>query len=474
MFNKRNAFKHLDFLLLDILCLILSFILAYFIRHNSFQLFTIEIYKDMFVAILAIELLIYFFYDPFKYVVVRGRLSEFKETLAYDIISFILAVIYLFAVKATSDFSRLTLVYTYVFYFITSYITRVLWKKVIDKKSSQAIRKGDKSLLIVTKQEDLEESINAVVNYNYDFYQISGIYVIDKDMQGEKYNNFEIVANNDTVLDYVSKNWVDEIFIASDYNIIPKEVIQGFVSIGIPIHVKLDSIDIFGNRPQSVEKLWNYNIITSVNRNYKNWQLFIKRLMDIVGGIIGCLLTILLIIIIGPIIYIKSPGNIFYVSKRVGKNGKLFNFYKFRSMNLDADEQKENLAKDNRLKDGMMFKIDNDPRIIPGIGNFIRKTSIDEFPQFFNVLKGDMSLVGTRPPTLDEWNKYIPQYRSRLSIKPGITGMWQVSGRSNITDFDEVVKLDNKYINEWSLSLDIKILVKTITMIFNNKDNGAM
>ena len=131
-------------------------------------------------------------------------------------------------------------------------------------------------------------------------------------------------------------------------------------------------------------------------------------------------------------------------------------------MYMDAEEQKKKLMEQNKIKDGMMFKMDDDPRIIKGIGYFIRKTSIDEFPQFLNVLKGDMSMVGTRPPTLDEWEKYSPRHRIRMATKPGLTGMWQVSGRSNITDFDEVVRLDEKYIREWSFGLDIRIIFKTI------------
>lgn len=125
----------------------------------------------------------------------------------------------------------------------------------------------------------------------------------------------------------------------------------------------------------------------------------------------------------------------------------------------------------NNIKDGMMFKMDDDPRIIKGVGNFIRKTSLDEFPQFWNVLKGDMSLVGTRPPTVDEWEKYDLHHRRRLAAKPGLTGMWQVSGRSSITDFEKVVSLDTQYITEWSLGLDIKILFKTVEVIF--KGEGA-
>lgn len=147
---------------------------------------------------------------------------------------------------------------------------------------------------------------------------------------------------------------------------------------------------------------------------------------------------------------------------------------------MDAEEQKKELMAQNKVSDGMMFKMDFDPRIIgnkilpdgrkkTGIGQFIRKTSIDELPQFWNILKGDMSLVGTRPPTLDEWEKYEPHHRARMSFRPGLTGLWQVSGRSNITDFEEVVRLDTQYIGEWSVKGDISIILKTVLGVLKNE-----
>ena len=152
-------------------------------------------------------------------------------------------------------------------------------------------------------------------------------------------------------------------------------------------------------------------------------------------------------------------------------------------MYMDAEERKKELMAQNRVKDGMMFKMDFDPRIIgneilpdgtrkTGIGEFIRRTSLDEFPQFFNVLMGQMSLVGTRPPTPDEWDRYEYHHRARLATKPGITGMWQISGRSEITDFEEVVRLDTEYITNWSPALDMRILFKTVGVLFTGK--GAM
>ena len=189
--------------------------------------------------------------------------------------------------------------------------------------------------------------------------------------------------------------------------------------------------------------------------------------MDILGGIVGILLTGVLTVIFGPIIYIQSPGPIFFSQERVGKNGRTFRIYKFRSMYPDAEERKKELMKKNKMQ-GFMFKMDNDPRIIP-IGRFMRKTSLDEFPQFFNILKGDMSLVGTRPPTLDEYKQYEIHHKVRLAAKPGLTGLWQVSGRSDIVDFEEVVALDKKYIEEWNIGMDLRILCQTIKVVITGK-----
>ena len=150
--------------------------------------------------------------------------------------------------------------------------------------------------------------------------------------------------------------------------------------------------------------------------------------------------------------------------------------YKFRSMYLDAEERLKELKDQNDRDDDFMFKMENDPRIIgsekgpgKGIGNFIRKTSIDEFPQFWNVLIGEMSLVGTRPPLISEWKQYENHHRARMATKPGITGMWQVSGRSDIKDFEEVVDLDMEYIENWSFSLDVKILAKTVQQLVRHE-----
>ncbi|MBI3495235.1 sugar transferase [Candidatus Berkelbacteria bacterium] len=195
----------------------------------------------------------------------------------------------------------------------------------------------------------------------------------------------------------------------------------------------------------------------------EGWGKIIKRIIDIIGGFIALIIFAPLMLIVAIIIKIVSPGGpILFHQRRVGV-GKLFTFYKFRTMMPGAELEHDKLIQ----KHGNMFKLKEDPRVFP-FGSFLRKTSIDELPQLFNVLKGEMSLVGPRPPMQEEVRFYNSWHRQRLGIKPGITGLWQVSGRSEI-NFDEWVRLDLYYIEHWSLWLDLQILLKTVWVVIAGK-----
>ena len=194
-------------------------------------------------------------------------------------------------------------------------------------------------------------------------------------------------------------------------------------------------------------------------------QILLKRILDLAGALAGMAINLSLFPFIAPAIKLDSSGPIFFCQTRIGQNGRVFKLYKYRSMYKDAESRKPELLAQNELN-GAVFKITDDPRITR-VGRFLRKTSLDELPQFWNVLVGNMSLVGTRPPTPDEVDSYDLHHHRRLSIKPGITGLWQVSGRNKITDFDEIVKLDTQYIDRWSLGLDCKILCKTFMVIWS-------
>ncbi len=194
-----------------------------------------------------------------------------------------------------------------------------------------------------------------------------------------------------------------------------------------------------------------------------------KRAMDIVGGLVGLALTLVVFVGVAIAIKLEDGGPIFFAQTRCSWLGKPFKIWKFRSMVTDAEARKREVA--NKIE-GPLFKNDNDPRITK-IGHFLRRTSLDEFPQFWNVLKGDMSLVGTRPPTPDEIAQYEVSQWQRLNVKPGMTGEWQVNGRSTVTSFEQVIQLDLQYQRKWSLMYDIQLIFKTVTVLFSKK-SGAM
>ena len=372
--------------------------------------------------------------------------------------------------------------FSYLIYLESFIIFRELYKKYLLKYFSKN-NSSKQSLLIITDKDNALNVIEKVDKQLFDNYLLAGIALFDEYKQGEV-DGIPIVCKADEAPEHICKGWVDEVLIIlpkdREY---PKEIIDKLEETGVAVHINIPYISSGNGRKRFVEDVGSYTVLTTTFNYSTPKQLLMKRIMDFCAGVVGCAFTCIIFIFVAPLIYINSPGPIFYSQERIGRNGKPFKMYKFRSMYLDADERKAELMKENKIKDARMFKMDFDPRIIgnkilpdgtqkTGIGEFIRKTSLDEFPQFYNVLKGDMSLVGTRPPLESEVNLYELHHHARLAIKPGITGMWQVSGRSNITDFEEVVKLDKEYINNWSIGLDIKILFKTILVVF--KREGSM
>ena len=205
------------------------------------------------------------------------------------------------------------------------------------------------------------------------------------------------------------------------------------------------------------------------NESTKGFSFYeiIKRLIDIVCSFVGILALSPLFIVIAIIIKLTSKGPVFFSQKRVGKYGREFNMYKFRSMVVNAEELKEKLAAQNEMS-GPMFKMKDDPRVTK-VGKFIRKTSIDELPQLWNVFKGDMSLVGPRPSLPKEVAQFEEWMHKRLDVKPGLTCYWQVSGRNNI-DFEDWMKLDIRYVKERNLWIDIKLIFKTVFVLFGDKN----
>ena len=466
MYKKENNswLKHIDFVILDILCLQLAFILAYEIRVAKGIPYLNPLYENMAFVLVIFQLLVSFFGESFSGVLRRGFLIEMKCMIEHEICVMLLAVLYLFMSQQGVMYSRGAFTIMCTLYFFIAYAARIGWKKVI--RSRKFVEGEKRSILIITTDAEAANVVKALRGVSYGTYHLAGVALLDKNKTGSMIQRVPVVAGADDVTAYIHKNWVDEVFFALPEHVdIPKKIMKDCNRMGVVTHVQLAALNELGKN-QVVEEIAGYMVLSSSINIVSSWQLLVKRLMDIAGGLVGCIFTGIIYIFIAPIMKVKSPGPVFFSQVRMGKNGKPFKIYKFRSMYMDAEERKKELMEKNNIKDGLMFKMDDDPRIIKGIGHFIRKTSLDEFPQFWNILKGDMSLVGTRPPTMDEWDKYELHHRRRLAIKPGLTGMWQVSGRSEITDFEEVVELDTKYIEQWSIGLDIKILFKTVTVVF--------
>ncbi|MBR5317396.1 MAG: sugar transferase, partial [Lachnospiraceae bacterium] len=451
-----------------------AYILAYYVRQKSFVLLQSNLYRGMFFAFFFIQFSVSIFGESFKNVLKRGFYREFAQTVKHTAQIILIATFYLFAIKEGQEYSRIIMLVTGALYLGFSYVSRILWKYYLKKHGFSDTRNC--SLLVLTTEGLAESVISNLKENNMERYQIAGVAFYDQEPVKESVGGIAVVAGKETFFEYICREWVDEVLVVlPNGHAFPEETINTLIEMGVTTHVKLfEAADLQGQK-QVVERIGTYTVLTSSINMASTRQVIYKRTLDILGGLVGCIMTVVFTIVVGPIIYLKSPGPIFFSQIRVGKNGRKFKIYKFRSMYMDAEERKKELMAQNRVKDGMMFKMENDPRIIGGsngIGGIIRKYSIDEFPQFWNVLKGDMSLVGTRPPTVDEWEKYDLHHRVRLAIKPGITGMWQVSGRSEITDFEEVVRLDKEYISNWTMGLDFKLLFKTVAVVLGK--DGSM
>ena len=490
----RGWSQHLDFMLLDNLCAFVS-LLAGFLLAGKEGVLSSRFFWWMALETILVNQVVMIVMDTYHSVLHHSPWNEMLLLFAQTgYVVLILLVFQLLNQAAGSDLLRIAL-YALLLYLLSCYTVRQLYKGHLKKKHHIYNRH---SLLIALETSQIPSVIPRILRSNYGTYRFTGIAIMEKDpsevqaLQAlrrlrEEYPEVEtipIVATADTLEQYLTNNWVDEVYLDVPPKAdLPVALINSLMRMGITIHTALTHLDDIESRHKNVEWICGHLTITTSLGYITGRDLFLKRLMDLAAGLVGSLITLILIPPVGLAIFLSDPGPIFFSQTRIGENGKKFQMYKFRSMYMDAEARKAQIAQDNGQADHLMFKLEHDPRIIgqkerpdgtwkKGVGGWIRDLSLDEFPQFFNVLKGDMSLVGTRPPTVDEWRRYEPFHRSRMSTRPGITGLWQVSGRSKIRDFDTVVRLDREYIENWSIKQDIHILFKTVWVVLMRR--GAM
>ena len=464
MYKKsvQGWLKHLDFMILDVVCLWISFTLAFNMRHGSLDVLANSLYRDMMWSLALMDIVVIFFFDSLKNVLKRGFYQEFVMTVKQTCLITLCSVFYLFTFKEAENYSRLVLGYTAALYLLLSYVLRCLWKNCLRKYFGGAEKR---SLLIVTVSDIVDTVIDNIKNKNYGDYFVTGVCILDEKAKGRVIDGVTVVADEDDLVEYVCREWVGEVFVnIPESEPYPAELLDKFIEMGVVVHMKLAKSQNLLGKKQFVEHLGTYTVLTTSINSVSRRQIILKRMMDIAGDLVGCIITGLLCIFVGPAIYIQSPGPIFFSQERIGKNGKRFKIYKFRSMIVDAE------------KDGVArLATKNDSRITP-VGKVIRATRIDELPQLLNIFKGDMSVVGPRPERPEiakEYEESIPEFAYRLKVKAGLTGYAQIYGKYNTTAYDKL-KLDLMYIESYSILEDLKLILATFKIVFTKESTEGL
>ncbi|MCF0228503.1 MAG: sugar transferase [Parasporobacterium sp.] len=496
MYSKPSGkwLKHLDFLIFDLIILTGAYIFSCLLRYDfKVPSVWVPLFTRSGVALLVLYITVAAVSRNYHDILQRNRWAEAGRVFTQILFTFVLFILYLYIIKE-NDFSRRIYAYSAGMSLIAIWCWRVIWKRII---RNRLVKDNNlPQLLIISDRYAAADIAYRIKKKQYDYFRIKGIVTFGNDenekdspdKSGGFFNDDELIINrgvepgragsgstfvipvvckSEDIKAYLLSGVVDEVFIRVDDDKTEKEITDYCLELGITVHIALSEVNM-RHTNMFIGKVGGNTVLTASNNVTAEWKLALKRAFDILGGLAGCVVMLIMYLYVAPKIRRADPGPVFFKQERIGKNGRHFMIYKFRSMYLDAEARKAELMEKNEMK-GHMFKMENDPRILPGIGARIRKSSIDEWPQFINVLKGDMSLVGTRPPTVDEYTHYEPHHKARLSFRPGITGLWQVSGRSEITDFEEIVRLDNRYIREWSLGLDAGILVKTVYVVASHK-----
>lgn len=342
MYRKkgRGWTKHIDFMLLDVLCMQIAFIVSYIWRFGPGNPYIDKDYRILAVAFLLIDFFVEIVSDAFKNVLKRGYLDEFIATCKHVALVEIITTFFLFTTQMGEIYSRMSYYIMIPIYILVSYIGRVVLKKIIKKRSFASSKK---SLFVIAPEKLLEETLQGIKDNSFGYTQIVAA-ATDADLKGKTICEIPIVANHDGIVDYACEEWVDEVLIPpcaeSEY---PYEMADIFLEMGIAVHRGITKNKVMAGSFNQIEKIGGYTVITASMNYASTTQLLAKRGMDILGGLVGCIITLIVTIFVGPAIYIASPGPIFFAQERIGRNGRKFKMYKFRSMYMDAEERKKEL-----------------------------------------------------------------------------------------------------------------------------------
>lgn len=469
MSRTKERIQNIILFFSDALCILGSYYLSGYIwlmfyKHFSEERMLRQMHNNVLTIVISYIVLLLFYTGPVNFTA-RGKFEELKSVFKRNIVFACLIAICELLRKRDNEFPRGVYVITVGLAIVLMWLCRMLIKNILLQRSrgNSALR-----MVMITTKDRAKGNLRKRNDREDWMRRLESVIITDADMVGEELEGMPVVANAATMMDYIKNEVVDEVYIDINYDSLDtlKPIVLALEDMGVTVNLKLDILEAFDGFDATLGRMGGSTVATFAHRIYPYKKLALKRVVDILGGLVGILLMGIAMIFVAPAIKLESPGPVFFKQKRVGKGGRYFYIYKFRSMYIDAEERKKELMEQNEMG-GLMFKMTDDPRITK-VGKFIRKTSIDELPQFINVLKGDMSLVGTRPPTVGEFKEYENRHKRRLTMRPGITGMWQAYGRNTVFDFEEVVKMDLDYIDNWSLSLDVRILLHTVLTVLTD------
>ena len=473
MSENRNRIHLIIIMLVDMGAILCASLTANFIRHRQLGWHIGRVDDStIFLYMILIYIVVTFLRNAKKDFFRRGYYEELIDVIKGVTIYGLILIASMYIGKMSAEFSRLMIGYLYFLLILYAWIGRTAFKYFM--KQRKLLSFYTKRLVIVTYMNDVREVLERLREESTWNYKLKGLILLDAPdrLIEDEFCGFPVMGNQQVMFECLTQRVVDEVFLYLPRRpeMSVEKIIEVYEAMGLAVNLNIDVFDMdISHRNKELRQMGTCYAITFRQSVGDLKMRVIKRVMDICGALVGLLITGVITVFLAPVLLLESPGPLFFTQTRVGLNGRRFKIYKFRSMYRDAEERKKELMKQNEMK-GLMFKVEDDPRITK-VGKFIRKTSIDELPQFWNVLKGDVSMIGTRPPTEDEFEQYKLEYKRRLSIRPGITGLWQATGRSDITDFEEVLALDLEYIDNWSISRDIKILFLTIFSVV--KGRGA-
>ena len=458
--KKYGWWKHIDFMIIDLICIQIAYLVSYFFRHDTLRLYReTSLYAHVNILLIIIDICYVLLRSTYKNILKRSFIREIESVLVHNIVMWGLVMAYLYVTKQAFWFSRQVFLTSFGFTIIFMLVGRFLWKLNVRRIVWKG--KNQPNFLVISTQEYATEMVRQFSDRMYNGFNLAGLAIMDRDLENEKIEGISVVCNKDNLLTYVQKNVIDEVMIKLSQD--DKEVNEltwTLLQMGVVVHIALDYTD--GALPsRTIERIGGYTCMTTSINTASSIPMGLKRLTDIAAGLVGCAITVIAFIFVAPLIYKASPGPIFYCQERVGKNGRRFKMYKFRSMEIqpEAEEKKA-------------WTVKNDPRVT-AIGRFMRRTSLDELPQLFNIFKGDMSLVGPRPERpffVEKFREEIPRYMVKHQVRPGLTGWAQVNGYRGDTSIRKRIEYDLYYIENWTVGLDIKILFMTIFKGFINKN----